>query len=157
MKKMTNSTTQSIHASMIAVFGCGVLFIGGSNTGKSELCLSLLDRGHQLISDDMVRLENRDTVLWGLLPNHATRQLAIRDIGLIDVGSHFGKKSLLTEHRIHVVIQLIKSAPQIDPTQIKPKQYHAIGCMVPQFSLSCSQNRPLALLVETLAKVHFAS
>jgi serine kinase of HPr protein (carbohydrate metabolism regulator) len=49
-----------VHASCVAIRGRGILIIGPSGSGKSDLALRLIDRGAQLVSDDqtLVSLEN---------------------------------------------------------------------------------------------------
>lgn len=51
---------QLVHASCVAIKGQGVLIIGPSGSGKSDLALRLIDRGARLVSDDqsIVTLEN---------------------------------------------------------------------------------------------------
>jgi HPr kinase/phosphorylase len=46
-----------IHASCAAREGHGVLLIGPSGSGKSDLLLRLLDRGFDLVADDRVDLD----------------------------------------------------------------------------------------------------
>ncbi len=51
---------QLVHASCVALSGRGILIVGPSGSGKSDLALRLMDRGAKLVSDDqtLVRLEN---------------------------------------------------------------------------------------------------
>lgn len=52
-----------LHATCIALHGCGCLIIGASGSGKSSLALSLMALGADLVSDDRVILiRNGDTV-----------------------------------------------------------------------------------------------
>ena len=46
-----------IHASCAARNGAGVLLIGPSGSGKSDLLLRLLDRGFALVADDRVEID----------------------------------------------------------------------------------------------------
>ena len=39
---------------MMNIYGIGVLIIGKSGIGKSELALDLIKRGHYLVADDVV-------------------------------------------------------------------------------------------------------
>lgn len=49
-----------LHASCVAVAGCGLLILGPSGSGKSALALQLMALGADLVADDQteVRLEN---------------------------------------------------------------------------------------------------
>jgi HPr kinase/phosphorylase len=46
-----------IHASCAARDGVGVLLLGPTGSGKSDLTLRLLDRGFMLVADDRVEIE----------------------------------------------------------------------------------------------------
>jgi HPr kinase/phosphorylase len=48
--------TVNIHATCLAVKGKGVLLLGGSGAGKSDLALRLIDEGAKLVADDRVEL-----------------------------------------------------------------------------------------------------
>jgi HPr kinase/phosphorylase len=47
-----------VHASCVARDGDGVLLIGPSGSGKSDLALRLLDRGFALVADDRVDIDD---------------------------------------------------------------------------------------------------
>ncbi|MCW8798027.1 MAG: DRTGG domain-containing protein, partial [Prosthecochloris sp.] len=48
------SQYQQFHGSMVDVYGVGVMLIGNSGLGKSEVALDLVERGHRLVADDAV-------------------------------------------------------------------------------------------------------
>ncbi|MDU1879324.1 MAG: HPr kinase/phosphorylase, partial [Finegoldia magna] len=50
------SEEDTIHASLLDVFGMGVLLMGDSYVGKSETALDLVTRGHRLVADDVVEI-----------------------------------------------------------------------------------------------------
>ena len=73
----TTSRTRSprrprMHGVLIDVFGVGVLLLGKSGIGKSEIALDLVMRGHRLVADDIVDVKRRtpDAVLRGRLRDH---------------------------------------------------------------------------------------
>lgn len=54
VEPMTGLPVNSIHASCGARHGRGVLLLGASGSGKSDLLLRLVDRGFDLVADDRV-------------------------------------------------------------------------------------------------------
>ncbi|MCB1109180.1 MAG: HPr kinase/phosphorylase, partial [Chlamydiia bacterium] len=54
------SSSISLHGTLVEAFGVGVFITGDSAVGKSEAALGLVERGHRLISDDVVRVKKRE-------------------------------------------------------------------------------------------------
>ena len=54
----SNSYTMQLYASCAALDGAGVLLLGASGSGKSDLLLRLLDHGFSLVADDRVELDD---------------------------------------------------------------------------------------------------
>ncbi len=76
---------QMVHGTAISVGGHGVLIMGGSGSGKSDLALRLIDRGAILISDDVVFLESCDNIpILTVAPNIAGK-IEVRGVGIFDV------------------------------------------------------------------------
>ena len=60
----------SIHGVLVDVYGVGVLIMGESGIGKSEAALELIQRGHRLVSDDVVEIRKvSDETLVGTAPD----------------------------------------------------------------------------------------
>lgn len=60
----------SVHGVLVDLFGEGVLIMGESGIGKSEVALELVHRGHRLVSDDVVEIKRvSDISLIGSAPN----------------------------------------------------------------------------------------
>lgn len=72
---------QSLHGSAVIVDGKAVAFLGSNGYGKSSLAACFVSAGYPLLSDDVLRLENVDGVMWAhpgpaclkLLPEDAHR------------------------------------------------------------------------------------
>lgn len=71
-----------LHASAVQFLGKGVLFLGDSSNGKSDLCLRLIEQGAHLIADDVVslRVENGKVLLSPLDKNKGL--LEVRGLGI---------------------------------------------------------------------------
>jgi serine kinase of HPr protein (carbohydrate metabolism regulator) len=81
---MTELSSETIHASCVAIGGRAVLLAGRSGAGKSDLALRLIDRGATLVSDDYTRLIRRDGRLHASPPAQAGR-IEVRGIGIVDM------------------------------------------------------------------------
>jgi len=76
---------QMVHGTAISSDGHGVLLLGESGSGKSDLALRLIDRGAVLVSDDIVYLETHgDSLLLVHAPNIAGK-IEVRGVGICDV------------------------------------------------------------------------
>lgn len=73
-----------VHATAVAIGGRGVLILGASGSGKSDLALRLVDRGATLIADDQVELAPRDGHLRACSPATIHGKLEVRGVGIVD-------------------------------------------------------------------------
>lgn len=72
-----------LHATAVAINGAGILLLGPSGSGKSDMALRLIDRGATLISDDGVLVEAGDPFpLLRTAPNIAG-MIEIRGVGIV--------------------------------------------------------------------------
>lgn len=97
-----------IHGTLVDVYGIGLLFRGKSGIGKSEIALDLIERGHRLVADDVVRVKRMYRgILMGRADSLTHYFLEIRGIGLVDVKEMFGARSTRIEKRIEVEVNLV--------------------------------------------------
>lgn len=97
----------TIHGSFMDVYGVGILFTGGSGIGKSEIALDLVERGHRLVADDVVILNNNTgTALMGTGTNLVQHFMEIRGLGIIDVRRMFGIRSIRYQKRLEIIVEL---------------------------------------------------
>jgi HPr kinase/phosphorylase len=76
---------QMVHGTAISIDGHGVLILGESGSGKSDLALRLIDRGAILVSDDIVYLETHgDCPMLVHAPSIAGK-IEVRGVGICDV------------------------------------------------------------------------
>jgi HPr kinase/phosphorylase len=64
-----NRSSETLHATCIAIDGRGLLILGPSGAGKSSLALRLIAQGAVLVSDDQTRLTPVDGRLQASCPN----------------------------------------------------------------------------------------
>ena len=97
----------SVHASFVDVYGVGMLFVGKSGIGKSEVALDLIERGHRLVADDVVILTKKgEGILMGSGTELVKHFMELRGIGLIDIRSMFGVRAIRVQKRLEVIIEL---------------------------------------------------
>lgn len=147
------STT--IHGVFMSVFEVGTLVLGKSGIGKSDLALSLIDRGHALIADDMVEFSVTDkNLLLGCSPKLLKNFLEIRGLGIIDVAAFFGAQAVVKEKELSLVIQLEKPASLPHEIAFNDHSWSLLEVVVPSFYLPLSEGRPCEVLLETLVRKH---
>lgn len=72
-----------IHAGCVSIRGRGVLITGASGSGKSDLCLRLIDAGAVLVADDRVVLELQPGgMLLARAPGPLRGLLEVRGLGI---------------------------------------------------------------------------
>jgi len=78
-------SSETMHASTVAVDGRAVLICGPSGSGKSDLALQLIDRGFVLVSDDQTIVRKAGDKLLADAPETIAGKLEIRGIGIVDM------------------------------------------------------------------------
>ena len=77
-------SSETIHASAVAIGGRAVLIGGLSSRGKSDLALRLIDRGAALVSDDYVFVRRKGDRLVASAPPTIAGKIEVRGVGLIE-------------------------------------------------------------------------
>lgn len=107
-----------VHGSFVDVYGIGVLLIGRSGIGKSEIALDLIERGHRLVADDVVMITRKgEGILMGSGTDLVKHFMEIRGLGLIDVRSMFGIRAIRFQKRVELVVELMEWRPDEDYTR----------------------------------------
>ena len=73
----------NIHASCVALGTQGVLLLGKSGAGKSDLALRLIDEGARLVSDDRTVLYSKAGALHARAPDSIRGLIEIRGLGIV--------------------------------------------------------------------------
>ena len=99
--------SEAVHGSMADVYGIGVLFTGRSGIGKSEIVLDLVERGHRLVADDLVHIARKaEGILIASASELLQHHMEIRGLGIVDIRSIFGIRSIRLQKRVEVEVQL---------------------------------------------------
>ena len=80
-------SSETLHASTVAIDGRAVLLSGRSGSGKSDLALRLIDRGFTLVSDDQTIVRRDGDRLVATAPATIAGKLEIRGIGIVEVSA----------------------------------------------------------------------
>jgi HPr kinase/phosphorylase len=135
----------------------GLLFVGQSGIGKSECVLDLVERGHRLVADDLVIASRRGTdIIIGRGHELQRHHMEIRGVGVIDVPSIFGVRSVRQQKRIEVVVQLEEwnRAAQIDRTGLDTQTTNILGVDVPKVTVPLNPGKNITVVAEVVAMNH---
>lgn len=76
-------SSETLHASTVALDGRAVMISGPSGSGKSDLALRLIDRGFILVSDDQTIVRRSEERLIASSPPTISGKLEIRGVGIV--------------------------------------------------------------------------
>ena len=144
----------SMHGVLVEVYGEGILILGESGVGKSEIALELVKRGHRLVADDNVEIRKvSDKTLVGTAPEIIRHLIEIRGIGILDVKNLYGVGSIKMTENINLVIKLEhwNDKKVYDRLGIEDEYTDILGLMVPCLTIPVSPGRNLAIIVEVAA------
>ncbi|MFH1037605.1 MAG: HPr(Ser) kinase/phosphatase [PVC group bacterium] len=147
----------SIIANLVEVYGVGVLIRGKSGVGKSECTLSLVERGHRLVSDDYISVRLMDgTYLLGEGSELTRFHMEIRGLGIIDVRNLFGVGCVRQRKRLDLAVTLESWDPdkEYERLGLDEEYLSILGVEIPHIVLPVGPGRDLALLIEVAALNH---
>lgn len=147
----------SCHGTLVEVFGVGVLIQGDSSVGKSEAALGLIERGHRLISDDVVKVKKKeDSYLEGSGAALTRHHMEIRGIGIINVANLYGVVCVRNEKSIDMVVKLEiwRDDHFYDRVGLDEKFTSILDIKLPYLVMPVKPGRDVVLLLETIALHH---
>lgn len=147
------------HGVFLAVMNVGVLITGASGVGKSEVAMDLVQRGHQLIADDVVEIyRGEQGMLVGECPKPLRGYIEIRGLGIINILSMFGPASVLESYRLQLVIDLkdatnseVRKVDRLSPSL---RKWEMLGMTLPCLTMLVAPGRNLSVLVEAAVRDH---
>lgn len=147
----------TLHGSLADVYGVGLLFVGRSGIGKSECVLDLVERGHRLVADDVVKVTRRGTdVLIGQGHELAGHHMEIRGVGLVDIPALFGVRAVRQQKRIEVVVQLEdwETAQGADRTGLLRDTQSILEVPIPKVIVPLNPGKNITVVSEVVAMMH---
>lgn len=152
---LTAST--SVHGVLIDVIGVGVLILGKSGIGKSELALDLVARGHRLVADDIVDLRRKHGgSVYGSGSEIIKHHMEIRGLGIINIKDLFGVASVRERKKVELVVELVEwdDKAEYDRLGVDERRYSVLDAEVPMLVVPVRPGRNLTTLVEVAARNH---
>lgn len=145
--------TISVHGTMMNIYGKGVLIIGKSGIGKSELALDLINRGHMMIADDLVELSHVNNYIKCSAPENIKGMLEVRGVGIIDVKRTFGGHSFLDNCGLDFIINLVNddeyrehNNDRLNPSNMKEKYF---DISLNKLEIPMTIGKTMSVIVET--------
>jgi len=144
-----------INGVLMDIMGQGVLIRGESGIGKSETALELINKGHQLISDDLIEfyLDSNDEPV-GKYIDSIKKWIEVRGLGIINIVDMFGFGAMLEEKKLDLVIDMENWDPKKKYDRLGEDNLYfpILGKDIPMFRLPVSMGRNLSTLVEIAVK-----
>jgi HPr kinase/phosphorylase len=144
----------SLHGVLVDVSGVGLLLLGKSGIGKSELALDLVARGHRLCADDVVDIQRQGSELEGAATDILGHHMEVRGLGIINIPDLFGVGAVRDRKRIDLCVELDEWDPRADYDRLglDDKTYEILGVAVPYIKIPVRPGRNLTTLVEVAAR-----
>lgn len=143
-----------LHGSFVDVYGVGLLFVGRSGIGKSEIALDLIERGHRLVADDVVMLtKKKQSILMGTGTDLVKHFMEIRGLGIIDIRQMFGIRAIRFQKRLEIIVVLQEYNPNEDYTRIglDEIQTNILGVDISTVLLPIFPGKNITVIAEVIA------
>jgi HPr kinase/phosphorylase len=144
-----------IHGVLVDVFEVGMLLLGSSGVGKSEVALELVMRGHRLVADDVVECHYRPPgMVFGGPADLLRHHLEVRGLGILNIKDLFGVTAIRERKRIDIVVQLMEEAKDGDYDRLGLEQRYkeVLGVDVPELLIPVRPGRDMASILEIASR-----
>jgi len=148
----------TLHGVFMEVFTLGVLITGGAGSGKSELALELLNRGHRLIADDAPEFTLiSPEVIDGACPNTLQDCLEVRGLGVLNVREMFGDSAIKLNKFLRLIVHLEipeggRAPKDIDRLRGDTGVQTVLGLDIPTITLPVLAGRNMAVITEAAVR-----
>ncbi len=146
-----------VHGTLVDVYGIGLLFTGRPGIGKSEVSLDLVERGHRLVADDMVKIVRKARGIIVGTSNELTRSmLEIRGVGIVDVQQMFGVRATRHQKRIEIEVSLVDwdDSKALNRTGLDEEISTILDVDIPRVEIPIYPGKYIAVIVESIALNH---
>ena len=150
----------TLHGVFMEIYSMGVLVTGESGSGKSELALELVTRGHRLVADDAPEFTQiAPDVLDGTCPELLQDMLELRGLGVLNIREMFGDTAVKRNKYLRLIVHL--SRPSLESSTGGMERLtgdlgtrRVLDLDVPMITLPVMAGRNLAVLTEAATRMH---
>jgi HPr kinase/phosphorylase len=150
----------TLHGVFMEIYSIGVLITGESGSGKSELALELVTRGHRLVADDAPEFTQiAPDVLDGTCPDLLQDLLEVRGLGVLNIRQMFGDTAVKRNKYLRLIVHLGKPVADGTPGGLERLtgdlgSRRVLDLDVPMITLPVMAGRNLAVLAEAATRMH---
>ena len=150
----------TLHGVFMEIYSIGVLITGEPGSGKSELALELVTRGHRLVADDAPEFTQiAPDVLDGTCPELIQDMLEVRGLGVLNIRQMFGDTAVKKNKYLRLIVHLTR--PHLEPQPSGMERLtgdlsarRVLDLDVPMITLPVMPGRNLAVLTEAATRTH---
>jgi len=146
-----------VHGTLVDVYGVGLLYTGKSGIGKSEIALDLIERGHRLVADDVIKIVRKaPDLIVGTGAELLGHHMEIRGIGIIDIEKLFGIRAIRLQKRIEAEVHLTEWSDDLEYERlgIDDTKTTILGVTIPQVNVPISPGKNITVISEVIAMNH---
>ena len=132
-----------IHSTSVVIDDNGVLILGDSGSGKSDLALRLIDNGATLISDDISICRKNSNNIYLYCPPEIKGLLEVRDIGVITV-------PFVEKIKLRLVVNLKSNNNERFP---KESSFRILGIKIPIINIEGKNSSAVAKIKVKLNEI----
>lgn len=150
----------TLHGVFMEIYSIGVLITGESGSGKSELALELITRGHRLVADDAPEFTQiAPDVLDGTCPELLQDMLELRGLGVLNIRQMFGDTAVKRNKYLRMIVHLSKPTSSGGDSGIERLtgdlgMRRVLDLDVPMITVPVMAGRNLAVLTEAATRMH---
>ena len=125
---MNKLTMTNIHATCVSINSAGILLLGKSGSGKSDLALRLImNKGAILVADDRTDILPQGGKIFAGSPENIMGLLEVRGIGIV-------KMPFTQNIEVKLVVEFAVNLKDVERMP-ELQEYEILGCSIPLIKL----------------------
>lgn len=123
-----NSETSNIYATCVSIKKAGILLLGKSGSGKSDLALRLIENKEAvLVADDRTDIYLKEGIIYAYAPQNLKGLLEVRGVGIVKV-------PYIEDIAVKMAVELVDSAEKVERMP-EAEFFEFKGCRLPLIKL----------------------